>query len=124
MTGKSDFVSDGRRTICIDNGHELLAAVTGTGCTLGTTISAMLGANLAARDSSAEPRHTGDALLSTVAGLLLFEVAAEMAAVRNEVRGPGTFVPAFIDELFSIRQATLVGDLRWLTLVKLHTVLK
>src|SRR5215208_4019145 len=32
VTGPVDHVSDGERALSIDNGHELLAAVTGTGC--------------------------------------------------------------------------------------------
>ena len=38
MTGQVDLISDGNRTYAVANGHEYLANVTGTGCTLGTTI--------------------------------------------------------------------------------------
>jgi thiamine-phosphate diphosphorylase/hydroxyethylthiazole kinase len=69
----------------VDNGHEFLGQVTGTGCTLGTTVSAMVAA------------FRSDVLVAALAGLVLFEIAAERAAVRDDVRGPGTFVPAFID---------------------------
>jgi thiamine-phosphate diphosphorylase/hydroxyethylthiazole kinase len=37
----------------------------------------------------------------------MFEIAAENAMLNGSVRGPGTFVPAFIDELDGIRQAAL-----------------
>ncbi|CAM1505358.1 Fc.00g109950.m01.CDS01 [Cosmosporella sp. VM-42] len=110
MTGATDIISDGTRTFRIDNGHELLGMITGTGCTLGTTVSAMVAA------------HRGDALLAAVAGTVMFEVAAEMAAGRSEVRGPGTFVPAFLDELHLIKKATAGGDLRWLTMAKVQAV--
>lgn len=108
MTGATDFVSDGKRTFAISNGHELLGRVTGTGCVLGTTISLMLAVNRA------------DKLLTTVAGLLHYEIAAEIAASRDDVKGPGTFVPALIDELYNIRTATAAGNLKWLDAAKVR----
>lgn len=110
LTGKTDILSDGKRTLRIDNGHEFLGMITGTGCTLGTTISAAVAA------------YPGDKLVAAVAGTAMFGVAAEVAAVRPEVRGPGTFVPAFLDELYAIRKATAEGDVRWLTMVKVQAI--
>ncbi|ODA80027.1 hypothetical protein RJ55_02985 [Drechmeria coniospora] len=110
LTGPTDLISDGRRTLRVDNGHELLGMVTGTGCSLGTTVSAMVGA------------FGEDALVACLAATVLFGIAAEMAAVRPEVRGPGTFVPAFIDELYGIRKATTAGDLQWLSMAKVQVV--
>ncbi|KAK3906355.1 hypothetical protein C8A05DRAFT_11906 [Staphylotrichum tortipilum] len=110
MTGKTDFVSDGVRTFAIDNGHAYLGLVTGTGCTLGTAISAAI----ASRQS--------DRLSAVIAAILHFEIAAELAAERPEVRGPGTFVPAFLDELYLIRQATANNDLAWLARAKVSSV--
>lgn len=43
----------------------------------------------------------------------MYEIAAENAAARENVRGPGSFVPAFLDELYVIRQAALAGDSSW-----------
>src|SRR4051812_42183695 len=40
MTGETDVVSDGKTVLKIHNGHKLLGEVTGTGCCLGTAISA------------------------------------------------------------------------------------
>jgi thiamine-phosphate diphosphorylase/hydroxyethylthiazole kinase len=108
MTGKTDFVSDGTRTFAIDNGHEYLGSVTGTGCTLATAISAAV-----------TLRHE-DRLTAVIAAILHFEIAAELAASRSDVRGPGTFVPAFLDELSSIRQSTVQSDLSWLRMAKLR----
>ncbi|KAL6852073.1 Hydroxyethylthiazole kinase family domain-containing protein [Trichoderma novae-zelandiae] len=110
VTGKTDVVSDGARTLRIDNGHAYLGRVTGTGCTLGTTVSAMVAA------------FGGDRLVAVVAGLVMFEVAAERAAVREDVRGPGTFVPAFIDELSAIREETVRGDVKWLAAARVEAV--
>ncbi|OAL48449.1 TMP-TENI-domain-containing protein [Pyrenochaeta sp. DS3sAY3a] len=91
LTGATDVLSDGARTFLVSNGHAVLGSVTGTGCTLGTTLSAYLAAN------------RGDKLLAALAGVLHFEIAAERAVKArtvNLVRGPGTFVPSFLDELY------------------------
>jgi thiamine-phosphate diphosphorylase/hydroxyethylthiazole kinase len=43
----------------------------------------------------------------------MYEVAAENAAAKEYVRGPGSFATAFIDELYAIREAALKGDDGW-----------
>lgn len=96
MTGKTDFVSDGSRTYAIANGDKYLGMITGTGCTLGTTISAMVAA-------VTSPGAHGDKLAAVVAGILFFELAAENAAEKDSVGGPGSFVPAFLDSLYQLR---------------------
>ncbi len=93
MTGPTDFVSDGELTYMIENGHEYLERITGSGCVLGTVISAALAG-----------WKREDKLMAAVAALMLFEIAGERAARRPEVRGPGTFVPALIDELALITE--------------------
>ena len=101
MTGATDVVSDGVRTYAINNGHAYLGKITGSGCTLGTTLSAYL---------AAWPQ---DKLHAAVAALLHYEVAAEYAAEREDVKGPGTFVPAFIDELFARGGLVSEGKESW-----------
>lgn len=111
LTGPTDIASDGARTFRVDNGHEILGGVTGTGCTLGTTVSAMVAA------------WRSDPLLAAVAGAAMFGIAAQNAVVRDDVRGPGTFVPAFLDELYNIKKGTAEGDLKWLELAKIEAVI-
>lgn len=101
MTGATDVVSDGVRTYAISNGHAYLGKITGSGCTLGTTLSAYLAA------------WPEDKLYAAVAGLLHYEIAAEYAARRDDVKGPGTFVPAFIDELFARGGLVSEGKESW-----------
>jgi len=103
LTGAVDMVSDGQRTFAVRHGHALLGQVTGTGCCLGTAVSAAVAV------------YPDDKLVACVAALLLYEGAAEVAARRGDVRGPGTFVPAFLDELARCRRAVAVdGDMSWL----------
>ncbi|KAF1961665.1 TMP-TENI-domain-containing protein [Byssothecium circinans] len=96
MTGAVDIISNGSYTYSIHNGHEFLGMITGSGCTLGTALSAFLAAS------------PGDKLWAAIAGTVLFGVAAEEAARRADVKGPGTFVPAFLDELWRVRRG--VGE--------------
>jgi thiamine-phosphate diphosphorylase/hydroxyethylthiazole kinase len=101
MTGATDVISDGVRTYAINNGHAYLGKITGSGCTLGTTLSAYL---------AAWPQ---DKLRAAVAGILHYEIAAEHAAKREDVKGPGTFVHAFIDELFTVGESVCEGKYTW-----------
>lgn len=104
------MVSDGERTFTISNGHEYLGEITGSGCTLGTTIASVMAV------------EREDKLLAAVTGILMYEIAAERAARRQDVRGPGTFVPAFIDELYHIRQQSVSGDGSWAQAAKIESV--
>ena len=110
MTGSTDVVSDGVRTFTVSNGHEFLGEITGSGCALGTTIASVMAV------------EREDKLLAATAGILLYEIAAERAAARSDVKGPGTFVPAFIDEMYLIRQETLNGNGKWAEVAKIEVV--
>jgi hydroxyethylthiazole kinase len=93
VTGVVDHVSDGDRSFAIANGHELLAAVTGTGC----MSSAITGCFLAAKP--AEP------LEAAAEALAAFGVAAEDAA--RDARGPGSFHAGLYDGLAALDPASL-----------------
>ncbi|KAL8825105.1 MAG: hypothetical protein Q9170_007926 [Blastenia crenularia] len=101
LTGETDIISDGDRTYAVKNGDEYLGQITGSGCTLGTTIAACLAV------------HREDRLLAALSGMLLYEIASERASGRTDVKGPGTFVPAFIDELNAISKLAQESNDRW-----------
>ncbi len=93
VSGVVDHVSDGERVLSIANGHELLAAVTGTGC-MSTAIT---GCFLAvARDTPLE---------AAAAGLAAFGVAGEDAA--RDAKGPGSFHVGLYDALAALEPETL-----------------
>ena len=93
VTGVVDYVSDGDRVLAVSNGHELLSAVTGTGC-MSTAIT---GCFLAAKP---------DAPLEAAAeALAAFGVAAEDAAAG--AGGPGTFHARLYDALYALDPDTL-----------------
>ena len=95
VTGPVDHVSDGERVIAIENGHELLGTVSGTGC-MSTAIT---GCFLAAKPN--DPRT------SAAEALVAFGVAGEDAAAGAE--GPGTFHARLYDALYALDPATLDG---------------
>ncbi|KAF2015292.1 TMP-TENI-domain-containing protein [Aaosphaeria arxii CBS 175.79] len=105
MTGATDVLSDGYRTCAIRNGHEYLGLITGSGCTLGTTLASYL---------AAAKKEGSDAFYAAVAGILHYEIAAERAASAPSVKGPGTFIPAFIDSLYHYGRDESEAPLSWL----------
>jgi hydroxyethylthiazole kinase len=93
VTGVVDHVSDGDRVLAVANGHELLAAVTGTGC----MSSAITGCFLAVA--------TDRPLEAAAAALAAFGVAGEDAA--RDAKGPGSFHVGLYDALAALEPETL-----------------
>lgn len=111
MTGETDIVSNGVVTVRIDNGHHYLSKITGSGCALGTAISAAV---------AVWPlKHK---MAATVAAMLHYEIAAEIAAEAEHVRGPGTFMATFLDSLSEITEKNAEGDRSWLQRAKVDLV--
>lgn len=83
-SGKVDVITNGTdHTLCM-NGTTMLGKVTGTGCLL----SAVIGAYVAVNE---------DPYIASVNAIAMYNIAAEKAAVH--AKGPGSFYPAFLDEL-------------------------
>ena len=87
VTGVVDYVTDGRRSVRIANGHSMMARITGTGC----AASAITGAFCAVQR---------DAFLAATAALMTFGIAGEIAAQSNP--GPGSFHPLLLNALDSV----------------------
>src|SRR5699024_2811007 len=68
VSGATDIVTDGESDMRLHNGHELLAAITGGGCALGTLMAAFVGAD------SEQP------LPAVAAAVAVYTIAAEQAA--------------------------------------------
>lgn len=109
MTGPTDYISDGLRTFAVENGVPMLGDITGSGCTLGTTVAAC---------AAVERR---DVLLAVLAGVVMFCIAGERA-VQGGVGGPGSFVPRFLDALTQLRDASVKGDEEWIQAAKVKEV--
>jgi hydroxyethylthiazole kinase len=88
VTGPVDHVADGRSTISVSNGHELLGMVTGTGCMSTAITACFLGV------------RPDDPLEAAAEALVAFGVAGEEAA--KKAKGPGSFHVALYDALYSL----------------------
>jgi hydroxyethylthiazole kinase len=98
VTGPVDHVSDGLRTIAVENGDPMLATITGTGC----ISSALTGCFLAV--------NADRPLEAAAEALVALGVAGEEAA--REARGPGSFHVGLYDALAALDPATLDGEAR------------
>jgi len=87
ITGKRDIISDGRRIMGVDNCHEWLTTLAGSGCMATAMIAAF---------AAVEP----DPVLAATAGLVCFGLAAELAAGR--AKGPASFKVALFDALYAL----------------------
>ncbi|MBP2649772.1 MAG: Hydroxyethylthiazole kinase [Firmicutes bacterium] len=66
ITGKRDVIAGGEKVYVIDNGHSLLASVTGTGCMATTLVGGCCGV-------------VSDLLVGAVAGIMIMGLAGEIA---------------------------------------------
>lgn len=89
MSGATDLITDGTSHLFVHRGDPLMAKVTGMGCTATAITGAFLAVN-------------NDPLLGSAHAALLMGVAGEMAA--KKASGPGSFIPAFIDQLHTLSQ--------------------
>ena len=97
LSGQTDLITDGARTVLVGNGHSLMAKVTAMGCAASALVAACL---------AVEP----DAFRATAAALLMTGVAGEVAAVRAQ--GPGSFAIAMLDALYNLDEKSLVAHAR------------
>ncbi|GER83091.1 MAG: hydroxyethylthiazole kinase [Thermogemmatispora sp.] len=92
ITGARDVISDGRRLAYVENGHPLLASITGSGCMATTLVAAFL---------AVEP----DAWKASIAALVTLGLAGELAA--QKAAGPGTFRSHLIDAIAALDEETI-----------------
>lgn len=97
ITGRQDIVTDGHRTIAVDNGSEWLTTLTGTGCTSTAVVAAF---------AAVEP----DAVIAAAGGLACLGFAAELAS--EGVRGPASFKVALYDHLYRLTPEALTAGAR------------
>lgn len=97
VTGPTDYVSDGEKVYVIENGHPMMANVTGTGCSSTTAVAVYCAAGSATADACA-------------LGISVFGACGELAA--EESRGPGSFQVAILDALFNAPARDLGARLR------------
>ena len=87
MSGETDVVTDGNRTLFVENGHPLMGRISGTGC-------------MAASVTGAFAAVSDDPVFASAAALAAFGIAGEKAAVH--AKGPYSFKTALFDELAAL----------------------
>ncbi|MFH1478291.1 MAG: hydroxyethylthiazole kinase [Candidatus Omnitrophota bacterium] len=92
ITGEEDIVSDGENTYIIKNGCEVMSHIVGTGCMAASVIG-----TFAAVEK--------DLAKASVAGLVCYEIAAELAC--KESSGPGTFKEKLFDNIFRLNKENI-----------------
>ncbi|QQS16678.1 MAG: hydroxyethylthiazole kinase [Neisseriales bacterium] len=89
VTGAVDYITDGRTIYAIERGHVLMTRVVGTGCVLSAWVAALLA-------------KADQPILAVASACLLFAMAGEQAVLAS--RGPGSFMPAFLDALHDMKK--------------------
>ena len=89
VTGKVNYITDGRREAYIYNGHFLMPHIVGSGCMLSSLCAAFAAVST-------------DPFYAAVAAFASAGVTAEIAAVQagNSLLGPVDFKQRFLDALF------------------------
>jgi hydroxyethylthiazole kinase len=86
VSGAQDVIVFSGQRILVENGHPMMARVTGAGCIL----TALIGAFAAVEN---------DPMVATVGAVAFFGLAGEQAALQ--AKGPGTFKQNLLDTLFT-----------------------
>jgi hydroxyethylthiazole kinase len=97
MTGAVDIVSDGKRTLLVENGHPLMGRFSGSGCIAASIVGAFVAVGR-------------DRLSSTAAALAAFGIAGERAAADHPE--PYGFRLAIFDELCRLTPKALASGAR------------
>ncbi len=97
VSGATDIVTDGARVLLVDNGHEMMGRLSGTGC----MAASLAGAFAAVSD---------DYVISSAVALASFGLAGEKAAPH--AAGPYSFRTALFDELAAMSPGDLARGAR------------
>jgi hydroxyethylthiazole kinase len=97
VSGRTDIIVDGSRTVHVHNGDPMMTRVTGLGC----SASAVIGAFIAGG---------GDTFEAVTAAAAMFAICGEIAA--ENAPGPGTLQTALLDKLHNISEAEFSSRLR------------
>lgn len=92
VSGETDIVTDGKRTLLVENGDPMMGIICGTGC----MASSVVGTFAAVCD---------DPVIASAGALAAFGIAGEKAAAKQG--RPGSFKPVLLDELAALDLLTL-----------------
>ncbi|RJT46021.1 hydroxyethylthiazole kinase [Rahnella woolbedingensis] len=94
VTGETDYVTDGEHRWAVAGGHPMMTRVVGTGCALSAVVAAFV-------------VLPGERLDNVAAACRVMSCAGERAC--EGAKGPGSFTPQFLDNLYLISEEWLNG---------------
>lgn len=97
VTGATDIISNGESTICIENGHKMLSAITGTGCMCTSLIGSFCSI-------------TSDYFTAAISGILCMGIAGEVAFHQADHKGNGSYRIAVMDEISKLNAETIYRE--------------
>ncbi|HBV88903.1 hydroxyethylthiazole kinase [Desulfosporosinus sp.] len=98
ITGKTDVISDGLNVCFLENGHKILADVTGTGCMTTSLVGTFCGV-------------TKDYFTAAAAGIISMGLAGEIAqASLRQGEGIGTFRVRLMDSIYNLTPEILAKE--------------
>lgn len=98
VSGETDIITDGDRTIFVENGDTMMPKVTGLGC----TATALTGAFCAVNN---------DYLEASANAMAVMGICGELA--RKISQGPASLQMNFIDKLYSLKAEDITKNLRY-----------
>ena len=98
ITGVCDIVSDGEKSVTIENGTKMLSNVTGTGCMTTALVGGYLGA--------CETKE--DLFIAAISGIVSMGICGEIAEERSGSIGLGSFHMAIIDAVSNLDEEDLL----------------
>ncbi len=94
VSGKVDLVTDGATTVLCHGGSAYLPLITGAGCSLGGVCAVYA--------------SCGDAFTGALTATLVYNAASSKAEKYS--KGPGTFQPNFLDEIYNLSAEDLANS--------------
>jgi hydroxyethylthiazole kinase len=97
-SGPIDILSDGKTTIAIDNGDDMMPLITGSGCMLSTIVGSCVGGS--------------SPLEGSLVAILAMNIAGEKARAKVDANdeGTGSFRAYLIDYLYKTDAESLVSE--------------
>ncbi len=102
VTGAFDIVTDGNKTIIIENGNPMMSSVTGSGCMLSSLITAFISAN------------SNNIFYSTAAAVCTMGLCGEKAFQRLKCDdGNSSYRNYIIDGIFNLSEKELIQGAKY-----------
>lgn len=97
-SGPIDILTDGKTTVAIDNGDDMMPLITGSGCMLSSIVGSCIGGS--------------NPFDGTLVAILAMNIAGERARAKVDERdeGTGSFRAYLIDYLYKTDSETLINE--------------